>query len=535
MYKGVGVSIPLGSVGIYTDDPQEKTPPGAARDARNVSLQDGLVSKEKGSRRLNFAAVSGGVKACQDWFPNDYHQYLLMIGGDGKTYYWTLAEDQAELTVLPDDEAPATLIVDTLPTFLKCGQEIQGNVRKMMILTASQPQIIAGDVTTRRNIPASKRALDWGTNNFPRNGFLTQGRVVLYGCPNNPDTLYISDDDDHEKFQGMDTAILNVFPGNGTGIQSHFRYKGRLFLVKKPFGLYYLNDSDPDPTNWTIAPSIEQFSAASNFSCLEVLDDVIVGNSNGGLTSLSATQKFGDITYGEVFRNLRCERFQRTLMNNQANENRSAIFWSYRKQALFSYQSKGSSKNDYICTVDLQDPSNPKVLWSNKDQANYLALRLQPDGIELPIYASDDGFVYIMDQMNKVVHNSGYLSYYATPHIDFGFANPELSEQNKSFQFLELSFNPTGRWNVYAEIFVDGVYKETVNFMVSYGPVLDDFQLDTARLTGKVPRSIRKPIHGTGRRISIKIWHNEPYQSFEITGLKVYFKVSGNQQKDKGD
>lgn len=535
MYKNASASIPIGSMGIYTDDPQDKTPPGALKDARNIIVRDGLIAKEPGARRLNYSAIAGGVAACFDWHSSIHRQTLVMIGKDGKVYYWTLAEDQAEVTVLDEDDAPATLIFDGLPVFIPAGGEIAGNNRKLFILTASQPQIMDGDSKERRNIPQAKRALDWTGSNFPRNGFKTQGRVVLYGCPSNPHRLYISDDDDHELFVGTDTATLEVFPGSGNRVISHFRYKGRLFLVKEPFGLYFLNDSDPDPAQWTIQPSIEKFSAASRLSCLEVLDDAIVANGNGGLTSLSATQKFGDVTYGEVFRNLRCERIQRSLMNNQGNFLRSSIYWSDRKTAMFSYQSKGSSKNNYICNLDLQDPQNPKVIWSNKDQANYLALRLNNSGVEIPIYASDDGFVYVMDTSNRSVNGVGYDSYFTTTDLDFGFADPNVAERRKNFQFLEITFQPTGRWNVYAEIFIDGVYKETLRFMTSYGPVLDDFELDTDRLSGRAPRSIRKEIHGSGRRISVKIWNGEPNQNFEITSIKVYFKVSGNDQKDKGD
>lgn len=120
---------------------------------------------------------------------------------------------------------------------------------------------------------------------------------------------------------------------------------------------------------------------------------------------------------------------------------------------------------------------------------------------------------------------NNYLSAFQTPHTDFG------DRSNKLFDFVEITFEPTGKWQVYCDVYIDAEFSETISFTLDHSAVLDEFTLDEDPVIGNVPRSIRKPIRGFGRVISLKFYAYEAYQNFRIQGAGVYFRKANEKQK----
>lgn len=526
MYRGLtSPPISLGLAGIVKDDSQEKIPYNAVIDARNITMQNGMIEKDMGSVQFNPDAVPGGILAFYQWEPVPFVKRTVMVGGDGKIYSYQSGGSQVE--ILPLDGAPDTLVIQGQPHILECGQEIANRPKKLFIFTGgSQVQVIEGDDLFRTNI--SGASVDWSTT-FPTFGIIQFGRVIAFGNDNFPHAVYVSDDDDHEDFSGV--IPTTIYPGEGKGLLGAFNFKGVLFFGKYPRGLYQLDATSADPAGWFIKKSVQDFGMASAHSSEEVLGDCLIANSTNGLTTLSATLDFGDVRQGDVFNGLRNESFSRQLMDGRGISSRWSVYYENRKQFITTFMSKNSDVNDYLCVLDFSNINSPKVLWSNCYQPNCLAMIRDDDQIERPYYGSQDGFIYSMSSRNRDVKGQEMQSYFRTPSLDFSFVEPQISEVNKIFQFLEVTFEPTGKWNVYVDVFIDAVYYSTVSFKPTYGAVLDAFTLDKSRLSGRTPRSVRIPISGSGRRISFKFYNNEYRQNFKIISYKVYFKTSGNAQR----
>ena len=205
-----------------------------------------------------------------------------------------------------------------------------------------------------------------------------------------------------------------------------------------------------------------------------------------------------------------------------------------------------------------------QITINNKDQPNYFGLIKDDSGISRPFYAADDGNIYGLDSANRAAKYSvaglyvvddywddGYvvdeaIGGYAynmvaqTPHMDFGFADPTIGLKTKRYEFLELTFQPTGDWDVYADIYIDSELKETVSFNLNRdrplaavsvaSGITNGFVLDIDRLDADFPKSIRKPLHGQGRTISVKLRSNGFSQNIKLQSLMVYFKVSDERQ-----
>ena len=525
-YRGItSPPITLGNVGIVRDDSMDKIPYNAVLDARNITMQNGMIEKELGSLRFNPSAVPGGIRAAYQWEPIPYRKKTVMVGGDGKIYSYQEGESQIEITPLLG--SPEVLTLEGQPHFLEGGQEVANKPKKLFIFTGgSQVQVIEGDDNQRRNI--SGPSSDWATT-FPTFGFIMYGRIVAFGNNNFPHAYYVSDDDDQENFS---TVIpTTVFPGEGRGLLGAFAFKGTYFLGKYPRGLYKINAQGPDPANWLLEKSVEDFGMASPHSGSEVLQDCLIANSTNGLTTLSATLDFGDVRQGDVFNGLRNESFVRELMDGRGIEDRWCVYYENRKQFITTYKSKNSNVNDFLCILDFSNMNSPKVLWSNKDQANCLLMIRDSDQIERPYYGSQDGYIYSMSRLNRDVQGVSIDAWFRTPDLDFSFVDPAISEKNKIFQFLNITYEATGEWNVYVDVFIDAVYYATVSFQPSYGPVLGDLELDVDPLTGRTPRSKRIKIPGTGRRIGFRFRNTEYRENFKLISYKVDFKLGGDAQR----
>lgn len=639
--------IPLGIGGLHTDDQQSIVPPTDLIYTKNISIGYNQIEKDPGSEKFCSTALPDAVYGFLDFWPNVVTQRLLAVCADGKVYKFNDISGYSEVT--PDSAAPATLLVDNQVTLVAGGAESQGRNRKCFIFTGNNPvQVISADGTTRSNISAG--ATDWSGFNQPKFGLIHRNRLVAFGNKNDPHRFYMSLASNHEDFTTT-SLQFSVFPGEGERLISATVYKGRLFLFKYPNGLYYLDDASADTADWAIRKLSSSFGAASEHSIIQVLDDIIVGNAVGSITSLKAVQAFGDVQSADILANLRCEKYMRNTTSYAGTNERHAIYYESRKTAYFAYRGAGNTSNNRLLVMDFST-GQPRVTWTEKDQPNCLGLRKDILGVERPMYGAGDGYIYKMDMATRNVNGVGnvgrctpalaglgagnlsngtytykitakvsstestvgpasttitvsdnstngqvalssiwvdpngvatarniyrntiaaptvfklvgtindnttttytdnvadaslgatapttstittgaYTGSFQTPHMDFGYGSRAVAEANKIFQFLEFTFTPVGNWNMSVEVFIDEKYIETITFNMTDGAPLDEFILDTDRLGGEAPRSIRKPLHGMGRRISLRASQDGVNQNFKALSFNIYYKIAGQAQK----
>lgn len=572
MYNGQNVLIPLGGGGLQTDLPQSRISPTKLIEARNVTLVNGYCEKSPGSRRWNqfnqftgSTEISGGIAAFTEFFPSRYNQRVIALGKDGSLHKYLSAFEKVQIT--PGTGAPSILNVGQQPHFAVGGVEAVGNQRKVFVFSGlNQIQVIEGDSNTYR--PITSPAVDWSTN-YPTFGLVYRSRLWVFGNSNLPDFLYLSEEGNYENFviPGTTTAtsprLFDVFPGDGEGISGAFVFKNRLFICKNPTGLYQLNDEDVNPNNWYFTRVNADFGLSSSHGIAQIFDDVLLFNTQGSVTLLSAAFQFGDIESSDLFNISLVERYFRQIVSGYGIPKTQSLYYPDKKQIYFTVQSKSSIKNDMIITMDIFGKES-QITLNDKDAANYLGIIQDDSGIGRPFYASDDGNIYSLDGRNRVAQytlagiyfESGYVEdgyivdesiggiaynmVAQTPHLDFGFVDASVSVKTKTFDFLELTFQPTGDWSVYADIYIDSELKETLSFnllrdrpLASVTPslgVVNGFQLDIDRLDGDYPKSVRKPLHGQGRTISIKLRSNGYSQDIKLQSLMVYFRVSDERQ-----
>lgn len=606
-YTGQRLALPLGVTGLVTDDSQGRIPRGALIDTNNVTIRRGMAEKDFGVRRYNLVPLPSGISALYDWFPTDVRQRLIVAAQNGNVYRFDDRETQRLLT--PETGSPTTLTKGTPPIFTAGGAEFESANRKLFLFTgANQIQVIDGDAVTRRSI--TKPAFDW-SGFYPSVGFVHRGRLWAFGNLNNPHQAYASTLTDHEDFQttggSSDAQIFPIYPGEGERLFAACVFRERVFFCKYPNGVYLLDDSDPNPDNWTISRLTGSFGVASPQAFLQAINTMIVANSTGSLSELTAVLATGGFDTADVLNALRNESFMRENMSQEGTQDRQAIYYDNKKLGYFSYRSAGGIQTDRLMCLDFNG-NPPRVTWSSKEQANCLALRRDSINVHRPIYGANDGYVYEMDRVDRsisggfltlgnttatsdvvsgiastanmrvgaefrdasgtvfasgttilsvlgstsvqvsanalltktqfafTVANHGadgaYSGSFQTPHEDFGFADETLAEREKIFDFLVLTFEESGNWNVSVDVFIDRELVETLTFRQSKGTYLNNFQLNHDRAIGRIPQSEQQPLHGSGRRISFRVTNAGLLQTFKIPTLTVYFRIAGDTAAD---
>lgn len=522
-YTGNEVAIPMGQQGLKTDDAATALPPTVLIEANNVTIFNNSIEKEAGSAKYNSTALPDGVVALYDWWPTTALQRLIAVIANGSVY-----RDTGDGTFNSNTAIKTGLGSLTSDVMLVAGgNETAGNNKKLFFFTGtSQVQVLTGDGTSLAAI--SSPAADWSSN-YPTFAIPHRNRIFAFGNANDRHRIYASDFNNHEDFAGAGILTFSVFPGEGDGLKSAIVYKGRLYVFKQPTGVYYLVDDDPDSTNWYFAKYTNSFGVASPSSLLQVMDDLLAGNSSGTITSLQAVQAFGDLKQGDIIANGQIENYIRAKTTAAGYPYQQAIYYEEKKIAYFTYRARPTDAQNRMLEIDIARQV-PRFTFNTKDQATCLTFRRDSLNIKRPIYGSTTGFIYKMDQADRNVGGAAYSGDFQTPHMDFAFADPKLANKNKIFEFLTLVYKPVGSWNVNVEVYIDGVRKETIPFSQLKGHGLDDFILDVDTLGGTEPEDLRKRLHGQGRRISFRVSNNVVNQNFKIEQLIVGFRISDEKQ-----
>jgi len=530
-YTGTTVQIPMGQGGLRTDDSQLAIPPQNLIQAENISISSLEAQKAPGSSKFNSVALPAAIMGIYDWFPTATQQRLIAVTQDGKVY-----RDTGDGTFTANTAFDTELgNVNNQLKIVAGGLESASDNRKLFIFSGSrQLQFLDGDATDLTTI--SGPAADWASN-FPTAGVLHRSRLFAFGNTNDPHRVYMSDSTDHQDFSGGASATFSVFPGEGNGLIAGFVYKGRLFIVKEPTGVYYLIDQDTSAANWYFAKLSATFGVSSAHGTLQALDDMFVGNVTGSITSLKAVDAFGDVESGDLLNLLRIEQFIRNNTSTSGIPQQHSIYFEEQKQALFTYRSTAGSSNDRLLVIDYNLAQNPRAVFMTKDNPNCMALRKGANGIFVPMYGTTDGYVFVTDIEDRNVGGTAYTAKFQTPHMDFNFVDPSMAQKDKHFDFLEVVFKPEGKWDLAVEYFIDGDSVETKNVEMSLGKVLGGPDIpasrtfvlgDKMRGTELVSRRVR--LRGSGKRISFQFTQGGLDQNINISSILVSFRLGDERQ-----
>ncbi len=535
-YEGIVAQIPIGNRGLMTDVAPGQVPYDCLTKVLNCDYGLGYVQKAPGAITYNTSALSAGIVALLDYWPNTYKQRMFAATSDGKIY-----RDKGDKGFsLGVAIATGLGTLTNKSQFVVGGNETSGADKKIFFFSGglNQVKVCSGDNATFASI--SNPAADWPNptassnpqSNFPNFGLIHRGRLWAFA----KSQAYASTTASHEDFQTTGTLLNNVGPGEGGDIVGAFVYKQKLFVWKQGDLLYILNDTDSTASNWYFSKFGEGLGISSWHASCQVLDDLHIGNITGSLTSFKATQAYGDFSQADLFKGARVSKFFLENTTPLGNQFQHSLFYGAKGLALFTARTKGRQNNDALIQVDYSEADLPKYgLWTHL-RPDCLTFRRDTHDILRPMYGASDGFVYLMDREDRSVGPMGsgvaYTGEFRTADLDMRHIDPSLVHKNKQWDHLGVTFQEEGNYQLSVDIWIDGRFRETINFSQTEDTnYAGAFVLGaTGSVTGGLDeKTIWKSLHGMGRRITFRCYNSGNNQNFKVSMLSVGFRPGAEQ------
>lgn len=522
-YENIVVPIPLGEDGLTGSKNLSQIRPTQLLTALNVSYADGSIKKEGGASKYNSVALTGApqVLGGWDWIPIPGSQRMVVYTSAG-----TLLKDSGDFTF------PTTLASGLpngcVPVFAEGGQETLAASRKLFVCNgASAVRVLAADGTTA-SVLATPPA-DWSGASQPSSMCAHDGR--MWGLLNH--RVYYSTRTNHEDFADVTNAgSLPVFPGEGERGVQIMSFKGLLVVWKFPVGIYVINTTDPTVTNWTTNKLSSTIGGVSPHGACQVIDDILFMDQGTNFQLLSGIMEFGEVGLKNLSHIHTFGRYTREALNLARLDKVRGVFYPFKLEAHFACTQAGSNTNDARVVVDFNRPDLPRFRWSTRDVCESLWLRQDVNHTPRLMAGDVSGYVWKLDQATFTKDSSGYRAEFQTPHLDFSWIDPTYGTKNKLGQFLEIVAEPSGNWNLSADILWDGDTVETVTFdLGGNGAVLGSFILDTDTLGQSSTVCLRKRLVGSGRRLSVRFYNTGADQGFSIAHAYLSFQPGDERLK----
>jgi hypothetical protein len=525
-YTGMRVKIPLGESGIITDVAPDKVPPGSLLQAQNICYFNGSVEKAPGAFQWNQTAVSAGIVGAHFWVPDINvigNPRFIALTSDGNIY-----KGRDRVFGSPINSTIASVLTPNC-IFAEGGAEQASNPRKLFMFTggATLPYVLTGDATAAHMIGTP--AVDWtSTGTFPKFGVVHRGQLYAFAGQ----ISYSSSASDHENFATTASVVNPVYPGEGGELRGAFVFKGRLFCFKDGGFAYGLVDTDPSQLNWYWQKVASNFGLAAPNAVAEVLDDMLVGNTYGTLTSYAATFALGSVEAADLMQLNGFDRFMREYVSKSGVLQEHLMYYAEKKQLFLTCRSTYSTQNDSVLMLDFgrQGKVRPSI-WT-KGSPQCLAKWKDVNSVERPMYGGADGFLYFMDYMDRLEGGAVYKGAFQTQHLDFSHADPQLSAVEKQFDFIAVHYVPSNAAaQLSCDYYIDGRYIDTINFYLAQytKPTLDTMTLDVDRAAAGNTETSIQIIKGAGKTLSAYFYNSGSNQSFAVPAITVYFRGGGDK------
>lgn len=518
-YTGAKVKIPLGELGLLTDIGSDKTPPNALIEANNVCFFNGAVEKAPGTYKWNADdQLDAPIVAIRDWAPDVITQRMIAVTANGKVYEGRDRKFGDPIVTGLGDLTPNCVLTEG-------GQETAGRNKKLFLFTGSiVPQVLRG--TSGIMSPISQPNSDWSGVNFPVYGVVHRNRLWAFAGQ----IAYASDSGDHENFN-TNTLVEPIYPGEGGEIRGGFVYKGRLFVFKDGGFVYLLVDQDANDNSWYWEKIASNFGLSAPNAIDEVLDNLFSGNPTGTITDFSATDKLGSVEAGDLIQLTRFENYLRGNTSKTGVTRQHLMYYPEKKILFATYRSRYKNHNDMLIAFDFGLIRQVRPSFWIKGTPQCLGLWRDVNEIRRPMYGSQDGYVHIMDQKDRLEGDTAYEASFQVPNIDFSQQDPQLGVTEKHFDFLAVHYVPSSEGTLKCDYYIDGRFIETIEFpMTQYKAAkLGTLELGTDRMAQPTTETTIRQLRGSGRTFSARFYNSGANESFRVPAITVMFRGGGEK------
>lgn len=347
---------------------------------------------------------------------------------------------------------------------------------------------------------------------------LFNDRLFVVDNINDPSTLYYSDVEDYDDFQGSGAGAVKV-NSPIVGIKP-FRDTLYIFCENSIHKLILTEDQ----IGFAVLPVTSNLGCLEEFSIQEISGDIVF-LAPDGLRPISATERNNDIELGTISRDIQ-EIIDKVIKNKVAYTISSTVIRKKNQYRLFYYN--GSVAKGVIGTL-----VNAEEGWQWTEisglPVSCITSDYNSEGIEVVYHSDDTGLVYLHDTGNDF-DGAPIEAEYLTAECMYG----DLG-MRKTLHYLALSVEREGPMDLslYTTFDFDsrkilqpppkdihisetvGVYGEGIYGQSQYSAADDRF--------------IRIPLQGSGSSIKIKFVSRDRNPPYTLQGYQLELFMSGRK------
>lgn len=525
VYTGYIAEIPIGHGSLDKSENYRAVPIENLISALNLEMENNVYRKEPGSAHTN-GTVLGGAPAViggSEYWVSASTRRLIIATSDGEIYRST--DSGANFSSIK-----SSLGTDKKTVMCEGGKETSGADKHMFIFNGYDPvQVIDADGTSTGDLATPPA--DWTGNTQPLKGVIHRNR--LYAILGHQ--LYGSDLTNHETMTGGNSVLIPVFMGESSELTNIVSFMGRLFLFKKPYGIYWLDDSNTDSQYWVPKRVTGKVGCCGVDALDSGKNEVFFLSNDGYLHVMSGVQEFGDVRDSDITTLLNLNNYLRDDIN-RARLDRAVVRYNEEKQTVFiALTSLGGSRNDRLIKINIRKSPTIKATVTEKDECESMwTLTNTATNVGNLQFGGNAGYCWDTDEVNRNVEGVAYEGNFQFPETDFAWIDEKLANKNKIFDACEIERVTTGNYSLLGSVYIDGdITAQTLSFSLGgSGSPLDTFLLDTDYLSGAAQKAKRLPLYGTGRTLSIKFSNSGLNQNFEVAKLRIFFRVASEDLRD---
>lgn len=360
-------------------------------------------------------------------------------------------------------------------------------------------------------------AADWadGTNApryMIRHGRGASERMIAFGCPTTPYTIYISPSGDGDDFSAANVTTINIDTGDGHGIIGAVVFMDSLILFGKTRS-YILDDMDTDTGNWGYWEATWKGGAAHHKVVIPVPNDVVVMSEDGEIYSIVAAEQTKDYRKSSISR----PAFIHEWIKDNIDLSKIAEFHGIYDPVLRAIKifvirnTKTTIDTALVYFID----KSPEEGWMIHDNlvntSGYSACSsalVRVGTGDYDIYTGDySGNIWQLEQSTESDNEKAITAGFLTPPMSFGDIR-----LNKNYKRGALILDPTSDAEVMTvDYWVDGsTYSGKA--LAAAATTVTDYEFGLGR---------------NGNRLQLEVYNKTSGQGFYASGLTLDYKLLG--------
>ena len=518
-YKGNTYIVPV-TGGWNSNKNFHVVPLADMTDIRNMNMQHGGLITRGGVSAVNGTVISGAVQVMGG------HQFRLK---NGNTFIVTGTTD-GKLQKDYNTE---------LKTGLTTGQytSFETFENKLYICNSADiPQTWDGTAASTTNL--SGIPTDWTSLNYPKK-FIKHGKGVseslwAFGCPSNPESLYVSANGT-DNFADAVVTKINIEEGYGFGIVDAVEY-GDNFICFGKKKAYIIDDSSATRSNWGYTDAQWDGGAAHARAICKTPNDLIVFDENLELYSVTAVQAYGDYKAASLTRPAYINKWMDENVDETQVDKFHIIYDTELRAVKWFVVRNGQTKVD-TALVFFVDKGAASGWVQHRYAENVYASCLFPVRVsagDWKVYTGGyNGYVY---QLETDTFNDNGIYYYngfTIPYIPL--ENPRIT---KHFNDGWLVVVPQGTETIKIRVSVDGITivggdalvdENSTNVVDENGNEIwgDSATTYEVAVTSLVPsvQNLNYYIGATGYRLQTEVYNDTINTSFFVSQQMFDFEM----------